>query len=142
MVIQRWQSVWLLFAAILVTIFCFVPVAVVSDPSAELAVANLTMADFPVLAVVNGLVALLLFIAIFLYKNTKRQKTVTLLSMLLICVVAVVTVTIAFQGRDEATRIEIGGSVLLLIGALLFATMAYRGIRHDEKLLRAADRLR
>ena len=142
MVIQRWQSVWLLFAAILVTIFCFVPVAEVSDPSAELAVANLTMADFPVLAVVNGLVALLLFIAIFLYKNTKRQKTVTLLSMLLICVVAVVTVTIAFQGRDEATRIEIGGSVLLLIGALLFATMAYRGIRHDEKLLRAADRLR
>lgn len=142
MVIQRWQSVWLLFAAILVAIFCFVPVAMVSGPSVELAAANMTMADFPVLAIVTGLVALLLFIAIFLYKNTRRQKTVTLLSMLLICVVAVVTMILTFSGRDEATRVEIGGSVLLLIGALVFAAMAYRGIRHDEKLLRAADRLR
>ncbi len=142
MVIQRWQSVWLLFAAILVAMFCFVPVAVVTDPAAELAVANLTMADFPVLAIVNGLVALLLFIAIFLYKNTRRQKTVTLLSMLLICVVAVVTVTVALNGGSEAARVEIGGSVLLLLGALIFAAMAYRGIRRDEKLLRAADRLR
>lgn len=142
MVIQRWQSVWLLFASILVAMFCFVPVAVVSDPAAELAVANLSMADFPVLAIVNGLVALLLFIAIFLYKNTKRQKTITLLSMLLICVIAVVTITVAFTGNDEATRVEIGGSVLLLLGALVFAGMAYRGIRNDEKLLRAADRLR
>ncbi len=142
MVIQRWQSVWLLFAAILVAVFCFVPVAVVIDPATELATANLTMADFPVLAIVNGLVALLLFLAIFMYKNTKRQKTVTLLSMLLICVVAVVTVTIALRGNTEAARVEIGGSVVLLLGAVIFTAMAYRGIRHDEKLLRAADRLR
>lgn len=142
MVLQRWQSVWLLFAAILVALFCFVPVAMISGPSVELAEANMTMADFPVLAIVTGLVALLLFIAIFLYRNTRRQKTVTLLSMLLICVVAVVTIILTFSERDEATRVEIGGSVLLLLGALVFAAMAYRGIRHDEKLLRAADRLR
>lgn len=142
MVIQRWQSVWLLFAASLVAIFCFVPVAVVSNPATELAAANLTMANFPVLAIVNGLVAVLLFIAIFLYKNTRLQKRVTLLSMLLICVVAVVTLTMALNGHDEAARVEIGGSVLLLIGALVFSAMAYRGIRRDEKLLRAADRLR
>ncbi|MDE7142751.1 MAG: DUF4293 domain-containing protein [Muribaculaceae bacterium] len=141
MVIQRWQSVWLLFAAILVAIFCFMPVAVITDTSAGLP-ADLTMADFPVIAVVNSLVALLLFIAIFLYKNTRVQKTVTLLSMLLICVVAAVTAILTFSGNDEATRIEIGGSVVLLVGALVFAAMAYRGIRHDEKLLRAADRLR
>ena len=141
MVIQRWQSVWLLFAAILVAIFCFMPVAVITDTSAGLP-ADLTMADFPVIAVVNSLVALLLFIAIFLYKNTRVQKTVTLLSMLLICVVAAVTAFLTFSGNDEATRIEIGGSVVLLVGALVFAAMAYRGIRHDEKLLRAADRLR
>ncbi len=142
MVIQRWQSVWLLFAAILVAIFLFVPVAVVSDPAAELAATNLAMTDFPVLAVVNGLVALLLFIAIFLYKNTSRQKTVTLLSMLLICVVAAGTVTVAMRAGSSAARVEIGGSVLLLLGAIIFAAMAYRGISHDEKLLRAADRLR
>ncbi len=142
MVIQRWQSVWLLFAAILVAIFLFVPVAVVSDPAAELAATNLAMTDFPVLAVVNGLVALLLFIAIFLYKNTSRQKTVTLLSMLLICVVAAGTVTVAMRTGSSAARVEIGGSVLLLLGAIIFAAMAYRGISHDEKLLRAADRLR
>ncbi len=142
MVIQRWQSVWLLFAAILVAIFCLVPVAVVSNPATELAAANLTMANFPVLAIVNGLVAVLLFIARFLYTNTRLQKRVTLLSMLLICVVAVVTLTMALNGHDEAARVEIGGSVLLLIGALVFSAMAYRGIRRDEKLLRAADRLR
>ncbi|MDE6126306.1 MAG: DUF4293 domain-containing protein [Muribaculaceae bacterium] len=53
-----------------------------------------------------------------------------------------VTAILTFSGNDEATRIEIGGSVVLLVGALVFAAMAYRGIRHDEKLLRAADRLR
>ncbi|MDE6125424.1 MAG: DUF4293 domain-containing protein [Muribaculaceae bacterium] len=113
MVIQRWQSVWLLFAAILVAIFCFMPVAVITDTSAGLP-ADLTMADFPVIAVVNSLVALLLFIAIFLYKNTRVQKTVTLLSMLLICVVAAVTAILTFSGNDEATRIEIGGSWVVM----------------------------
>ena len=34
------------------------------------------------------------------------------------------------------------GSVFLLIGAMVFALMAYLGIRRDERLLKAADRLR
>jgi uncharacterized membrane protein YidH (DUF202 family) len=31
MVLQRWQTVWLFVAAVLVIVFCFVPMAIVSD---------------------------------------------------------------------------------------------------------------
>lgn len=92
MVIQRWQTVWLLMAAILAAVFCFVPMASIADDMSPESATFLRPADIPVLFVVDGVVALLLFIAIFLYKNTARQRTVTLVSMLLIVVVMVTEV--------------------------------------------------
>lgn len=142
MVIQRWQSVWLLIAAILMAVFCFVPMALV--PAQEFAAEPqlLHPTDIPVFFVINIVVAVLLLLAIFLYKNTRRQKQVTLVSILLIVVMVVTECILLFSWDTTAGRVEWLGSVFLMLGALVFAAMAYRGITNDEKLLKAADRLR
>lgn len=143
MVIQRWQTLWLLVALILVTVFCFVPMALITnDVPSPVSATFLNPIDVPVLLVVNSVVAVLLFIAIFMYRNTRRQKLVTLLSILMLVVSMVTEALILFGWNSEESRIEWLGSIFLLLGALAFAALAYRGIAHDERLLRSADRLR
>lgn len=142
MMIQRLQSVWLLIAAILVSVFCFVPMAIVPSDMDPGSATFLAPKDMPVFLVVNILVALLLFMAIFLYKNTKRQKTVTLVSMVLLAVLMATESFVLFGWHSQGDSVEWLGSIFLLVGALIFALLAYRGISHDEKLLKSADRLR
>lgn len=141
MVIQRWQSVLLLIAAICMALFCFTPFASFSDPASANSVSLITPCDFMVFLVLNLTIATLLFISIFLYRNLKRQLTVTLLSILLIAVSAVTGIFIVY-GRLEGGRIELWGGVLLLILALVAALWAYRKIQGDRKLLASMDRLR
>ena len=111
----------------------------INDPNS---VTFMRPVDVPVFMVVNIVVALLLFLSIFLYRNTRRQKTLTLVSMLLIVVVMVTEVLLLYSWNDAFGGIEWLGSIFLLLGALVFALLAYRGISHDERLLKAADRLR
>ena len=143
MVIQRWQTVWLLVATVLVAVFCCIPMAIVpgevNDPNS---VTFMRPVDVPVFMVVNIVVAFLLFLSIFLYNNTRRQKTLTMVSMLLIVVVMVTEVLLLYSWNDAYGGIEWLGSIFLLLAALVFALLAYRGINHDERLLKAADRLR
>ena len=133
MMIQRWQSVWLLLASICVALFCFMPMALLSFegavPADGASASFLSPADNTVFLIVGIVVAVLLVLDIFMYRNTRRQKQVTVLSMLMIAVLA-------------ACGVLWMGSILLLLGAFIFSLLAYRGIRHDENLLKAADRLR
>lgn len=138
MVIQRIQSLYLLAAAVMMGFFCNSSLATVR---AEEAVAEIRPVDYPVFLVINILIAVLLFIAIFLFKNTRRQKTVTLLSMVLIAVSAV-TGGFILYGGTAVEGIELSGSIVLLVCALIMALGAYRGIRRDEKLLHDSDRIR
>lgn len=140
MQIQRWQSVWLLFATLLMVIFCFSPLFFM--PAAEPGTQLLYTHDFPVFVTVSGVVALLLFLAIFMYRNTRRQKAMTVISILLIACCCVTEGCIYFGWSTPDSPYEWQGSIFLLLGALIFALLAYRGITKDEKLLKAADRLR
>ena len=98
--------------------------------------------DLPVFLVLNIVTAVLLFLAIFLFKNMRLQKTVTLVSMLLLAVATVTECLLLYNWNSTFGRVEMFGSVLLLLGALVFTLMAYRAIRKDENTLRSADRLR
>ncbi len=144
MVIQRWQSVWLLIAGILVIVFCCTPMAAVqsSIPDDAASITLLRPADVPVFMVVNILVAALLFISIFLFRNMRRQKTVTKISMLLIVLLMATEIYILWSWNSNIGVVDWFGSIFLLLGALVFAFLAYRGISSDERLLKAADRLR
>lgn len=138
MVIQRIQTVYLLIATVLIGFFCNSSFGTFVR---EEALATFYPKDFPVFLIVGILVAVLLFISIFLYKNTRRQKTLTLLSMMLLVVLEVTGCFILFRGNEGAS-LEWGGGTALLLGALLFTLLAYNGIRKDEKLLKESNRIR
>lgn len=146
MVIQRWQSVWMLVAAICVALFCFLPTAYLSFEGPEItdtdSVTFITPSDNWVVLIVGLLVSLLLILNIFSFKDTRRQKLMTVISIVLIAVLAACACLMVYGAQTAGAQIEWMGSILLLLGAVAFALLAYRGIRHDENLLKAADRLR
>ncbi|MCM1066473.1 MAG: DUF4293 domain-containing protein [Muribaculaceae bacterium] len=141
MVIQRWQSLLLLIAVVLMCVFCATPYAHVAAADAAASPTPVFVYEAPVFLIINIVIAVLLFIAIFLYKNLRRQMTVTLISMVLICASAVTAGFMLYTGMPDA-ELEWAGGVLLLIVALVCALAAYRFMRKDRNLLRSYDRLR
>ncbi|MDE5595669.1 MAG: DUF4293 domain-containing protein [Muribaculaceae bacterium] len=141
MVIQRWQSVLLLLAVVLMCIFCATPLATYSADASPESLSAVYVKDAPVLLTVSILVAALLFISIFLYKNLKRQMTVTLLSIVLIVATMVTGFFVVYNSYPGADFVVFGGIVLLVV-TLILALGAYRLMRSDLRKLRSYDRLR
>lgn len=141
MVIQRWQTVFLFVATILMVIFSITPMA---NVALDAEVAALRPSDYPVYLTLNLLIAVLLFIAIFLYRNLRRQRTVTLVSMVLMAASAVAGGMTLFGPAAPKGAVELvwAGGILLLIAALVFALFAYRGIGKDQRTLSSYDRIR
>ena len=134
MVIQRWQSVFLLLASIMMGIFCVLPLATQGN------------VDFypyqqPVYLILNALVAVLSFIAIFLFKNLARQKMVVKVNAFLIVASAIVGAIMIYVGMPNLEILWTAGP-LLLICSFLMTIAALRRINQDDKLLKAADRIR
>lgn len=141
MVIQRWQSLLLLVAVVLMAIFCCTPYAMRAAAEAAVEGQSAVYAkDAPVFLVLNIAVAALLFIAIFLFKNLKLQMRVTLASIVLIATSMVTCGFILWAAEPGAVLLWTGG-VLLLLFALVFAIAALRFMRKDFKLLKSYDRL-
>ncbi|MDE6287409.1 MAG: DUF4293 domain-containing protein [Muribaculaceae bacterium] len=137
MVIQRIQTLMLLIAAVLMAVFCLTPYGVAAgEPSTPIFVK-----EAPVLLTLNIVVSVLLLIIIFMYHNLKQQMRMTLLAVALICVTGVTSLFILGHAYDNASPVLLGG-VGLLVLAVIFTLLAYRGMKHDHKLLRSADRLR
>lgn len=119
--------------------FCASPFGHIESESAML---DVMPKDYPVFLVLNILIAVLLFLAIFLFNNRRRQWTVTLVSMLLIAASAVSGGFILYGHDGDVVHIEWVGGVTLLILTLVMTLLAYRGIRKDERIVRSEDRLR
>ena len=133
MVIQRIQTLWLLIAVVLLSIIGFRPFAWVGN-------APVYLNEYPVLAVINWLIVILLVISIFTFKNLRLQKTVTLISLLLMVVLGVVG--FIYQQRMLPNALpEWGGGVLFLTLAAICDFFAYKGMSKDQKRLRSSDRL-
>ena len=130
MVIQRWQSVFLLLASIMMGIFCVLPLATQGN------------VDFypyqqPVYLILNVLVAVLSFIAIFLFKNLARQKMVVKVNAFLIVASAIVGAIMIYVGMPNLEILWTAGP-LLLICSFLMTIAALRRINQDDRLLKAA----
>ena len=136
--IQRIQSIYLLVGAVAMAIFCILPFGAVG---ADEQLSHVACADYPVYLILNILIAVVLFLAIFLFKNRKMQLTLTRVSLLLIAVSAVCGGLLLFGGDSEGARLEWAGGVTLLIIALFMTLMAGKGIRHDINIIKNADRL-
>jgi|Cm1ome_3_1110798.scaffolds.fasta_scaffold00078_87 uncharacterized membrane protein len=135
MVIQRWQSVLLLISAIFVALAGILPYAVTANGVDVCAVQT------PVLLCVDILVALLLLIDIFLYRNLRYQMKVTRLALGLIVVLEAAIAAYTCAGLEGATISIIGGIVMPML-ALISSFVALRLMHRDYRLLRSADRLR
>lgn len=157
MVIQRWQSVMLLIACVMMGIFSFCSLGQVQ---AEAYTFNITalgiyregIATAPdevtgmgtvILFIVSLLSCLLPLIGIFCFKNLNLQKNVCLLSALFSVASGVIAAVSASNfsaefGVSPSWSVFVCAPVIAVIGCLI----AWRLIGNDQKKLRAADRLR
>lgn len=156
MVIQRWQSIFLLIVAALMACFTFCSLGQVQLPDYSL---NFTTLGFSIEGESTGgaptgyvaytwpffIVSILSFliplISIFLFKNMKLQKTLCLIELLFI--MALIAIGAAY-GYCQFEGAAVSWSSLIVAPMLAFVAdvMAYNRISHDQRLLRAADRLR
>ena len=135
MVIQRWQSVLLLISAIFVALAGILPYAVTAEG------ADVCAVQTPVLLCVDILLALLLLIDIFLFRNLRYQMKVTRLALGLIVVLGATIAAYTCAALEDAA-IAVTGGIVMPVLALVSTYAALRLMRRDYRLLRSADRLR
>lgn len=134
MVIQRLQSLYLLLSSIMMGIFCYLPFATQGG-------IGIYPYQQPVYFTLNVLIVILSLIAIFLFKNFSRQKMVVKVNIFLIVVSAVTSFVMLYNNISQIEIVWTAGP-LLLICSFIITIAALRRIKHDENLLKAADRIR
>lgn len=151
MQIQRIQSLFILLAIIAVAIFLFIPYGY-WDATVAGTFANqygpLVAKDQPALLVPSIITLVLLVISIFLFKKLPVQKSIVMLSGIIITAMIIVVIYLLCDSyidkMDAGVTVKPlwGVSIVLLGAALIAIVFAVRGISHDQKLLRSYDRLR
>lgn len=132
MVIQRWQTVFLFLAFVMMIASVFMPWC--SIPADGI---TITPASIPAMLILNLLVALLLIVDIFMYRNTSRQKMIARIAAALTAISAI-TGLLMLNGADIAWF----GAILPMLLTEVCIFIALCRIQSDENLLRNADRLR
>lgn len=144
--IQRIQSVWLLLAALAnVVLFKidFYTAHLVQNGVDTLVQVNVT-AHYPSL-LLAVLITIAPLIAIFLFKNRKRQKALANFSI--IATLGFITLIIMrVSNLNNMTPAPTNGHYSILsvlpVVAIIFLILAIQGIRKDDKLVKSLDRLR
>lgn len=154
--IQRIQSIYLLFASLMIFGLYFFPLAhdvFINGMPTTIKVTGLfqsingQMAHtdvFTALTAVTGLVALVPLVVIFLFKNRKQQINFSYLAILIIIGYSFwmsQTVKGAAEGIILGTN-NFGIGLFLTCFSLFFMIMAVKAIQRDDKLVKSADRLR
>ncbi|OQP47803.1 hypothetical protein A4H97_31050 [Niastella yeongjuensis] len=139
--IQRLQSIWLLLAA--AAAFCSLKVPFYSGPMIvgnQTQQVKLTAESNLLLLILTAGVGIASLIAIFLYKNRKKQLRIVLLTLL----VSILNLGLFFieikKFVPDQGNLTLTAVCALFVPILLF--FAIRGIRRDEKLVKSLDRLR
>lgn len=141
MVIQRKQSLFLLIAAILMGIYAFMPLLI--NARGAVILGGLSYEGMGgIIFILNCLVALLSFIAIFKFKSMGFQKKLCIVNILLIIASLATLCSMAYLQKD----CDLVGSLtyynVLPILSIIFLLLAHKGINHDQKLLSGSSRIR
>lgn len=140
MVIQRIQSIYLLVGAVLMALMSFLtPIG--SLIGSDGMPTSIYLSDFPTLLILDLLTAVLLFIAIFLFKNLSLQMKVTRISIVLILVTGALIFTVLYSQVADL-QIKWIGVTVLLICSFVSSILALNAMGRDKKLLSSYDRLR
>lgn len=152
MVIQRWQSLLLLIATVMMLLFSLCSLGQIQGSTQTVSIYSYGIYANPqgtqflgtvYVTVVAILAALLSLMAIIMYKDTRRQKKVCMLSLLLV-VAACCSEWLAINGFELAGAEKVGFGLISFAPfvGMLAIIGAWRCIRSDERKLAAADRLR
>lgn len=151
MMIQRKQSLFLLFSALSLVLAFFIPYGI--QTNVDLSTGQTTetalnaQSNYLLVALIT-LAAIFNFFIIFQYRQRKIQMRLCLLAVLITLSLA------AFQWIDASRTMAGHRFVAGILGSkaylgifipfisVIFLLLAYNGIRQDEKLIRDADRLR
>lgn len=156
--IQRIQTVYLAIAAILLAVVFFFPIITYinegqiwlevylkgfkDNSSPALGLSNLMLLPLQLLNLIAMLMAVF---SIFLYKNRKMQMRMARLGIVMVLVVVAL---IFFYFGNTLAKVTSTvpdfnhtGIYLILVSLVMFV-LANRSIQKDDKLVRAADRLR
>ncbi len=157
MVIQRWQSVMLLIAGVMMGIFSFVSLGQIQSEAytfnvTALGICREGIATAPdeatgistiFLFIVSLLACILPIVDIFCFKNLRLQKNVAMISALFTVAAGLIAaVTAAGFATDFGTTVGWSTFICAPLVALIGDLLAFRLISGDQKKLRAADRLR
>ena len=154
--LQRIQSIYLLFAALVICALYFFPlthnVYLNGVPSTikvtgiyhDVNGAQQVTTPFTALSVVTAIVGLVPLAIIFLYKNRKQQINYCYGAMLIIIGYSFwlsQTVKTA-SGGFQMTTSNFGIGLFLSSLSIVLLILAIKSIQRDEKLVKSADRLR
>ena len=157
MVIQRWQSLMLLIATIVMVVFTFMSLGhiqyqdyILNFTAIGFNVENSDINNTPIsgfvaytwpLFVVSFLSFIMPLITLFLYKNLQLQKKLCLIEILFLMAVIITCVLYGYKTFEEGliSWTIITGAPIIAICAVV---MAYYRISADLKLLRSVDRIR
>lgn len=156
--IQRIQTLWLFFVSLILLLLFVFPYSHFADQVGIAHVLKITglyknvggqailVQSFIFQTIISVILAIFPFIIIFKYKTRKKQSQFIYLMIILILLFGT-WLYISSQKAIEAVNQQIGlgnldiGALLLPL-CLVFLFLALRGIRHDEKLIKSAERLR
>jgi hypothetical protein len=142
--IQRIQSIWLLLSSLIIVILSRLPIYVGSlgDGSKK----ELMTAERLHMMILALLLIILPIIAIFLFKNRTGQKQIIwlhiLLNLLLLLFFYMAKSAFVEGQQPEFVSSRYGIAVIIPVLSIILDVMAFRGVRSDEKLIKAADKFR
>ena len=139
--IQRLQSLYLLFAAVLVALFFVVGQAwqtVIGAVYPWLTVTSIAL---------GGLVILFALVSVFFYKDRANQRKLILVAQwldlgLVVALVGCLAAFIAENDTGVAVPVALYVTLLFPVAAYVFLRLARRGVEKDIALVRSMDRLR
>lgn len=149
--IQRKQTIFLLLAFVSTLVCMFLPLGTfepvgmgVGNTMYNIRISGNGMSDYSVcvMFVLLMLSSVLSLGTIFFYNNRKRQISLCGLDMLLLVVWYACFAFFANSAGTEGSMFHVSFASCLPFVAVVLIVMARRGIIHDEKLVRAADRIR
>ena len=150
---QRKQTIYLLLITICLIVMQVLPIAVAKPTSMGLPTQLYSLLSYNMndattqiempaclLGVVAVLVAVIAFATIFMFNNRKLQMTLCRLGQLIL--------VLWVAGYAAIVKLMLTGSVKVQFAAclpvvcIILYELAYRGVKHDEELVRSADRIR
>lgn len=145
MVIQRWQSVLLLLAAIAMVVYMFMPVMTLTADGSNFALHTLGGGESDVRSILllclEALIAVMNVVTIFKFRDLKFQRRLCSVIVLLDVALFVTIGVVAFMQKGHAIA-SITPWIALPFVSMFLTLWASSRIKADRKKLSDADRLR